>query len=229
MKSSAIETMIATLLSDPDWTLHVSDRALWAVGSIVASSDFAVMHYADPWHRKFFGKRSALVHAVRRGFEPQLWHGSRRERLLNQIERMVTDPVWHANAAEDDWIPAIRDGCQQLRSCLARWSGEQMANHLMSITFRMVDADRQALLETFGFVEHTTQIVDNAADGCALFYTEFWPPLDWDTRRTQVSLRAVCALGDVFRTWLAWKEPTEPRGDWERLISSGLTQLTYEI
>lgn len=200
MKSSAIETMIASTLNDPDWALHVSDRALWTIGSVVAPNNFAVMHYADPWHRKCFGKRSALVHAVRRGFEPQLWHGSERERLLNQIERMVTDPVWHANAAEDDWIPAIRRGCQRLRSAIARWSGAQMANHLMSITFRMVDADRQALLDRFGFTIHTTQVDGNAADDDLVFYTTFQPPPNWDARRRRVSLEAVCAFGEALRT-----------------------------
>lgn len=51
---------------DPQWASKASETFLLSLGAIVASTDYAVAHYTDPWHKNFFGQRGALLHAIRR-------------------------------------------------------------------------------------------------------------------------------------------------------------------
>ncbi len=51
----------------PTWFEQASDEFLLDVGSVVARNDYAVVHYGDIWHPKFFGRHGPLLHAVRRG------------------------------------------------------------------------------------------------------------------------------------------------------------------
>lgn len=50
-----------------DWAEHASERHLLEIGTRVARTDYAVCHYLEPWHPKFFGRRDLLVRAVRAG------------------------------------------------------------------------------------------------------------------------------------------------------------------
>jgi len=225
MHNLTIESVVEPLLHDPDWGHHLSDRALWVLGSVVAPNSFVVVHYADPWCRRSFGNRRRLLLAVRRGLARPL--PSEADPGLERLTHRVNDPNGPFHQPEDAWIPTIRDGCQQIRSRLAIWSGEQMSNHLMRITFRMADADRQALLDRLGFTIHTTPVGGDAADGDSVFCTTFQPPPNWDARRRRVSLETVCAFGEAFRAWLGWDTPLEPRGDWDRLIPHGLSNCWY--
>jgi hypothetical protein len=50
-----------------DWIEHASDCQLLELGSVVAGTDYAVLHYLHDWHGKFFGQRELLEKAVRRG------------------------------------------------------------------------------------------------------------------------------------------------------------------
>ena len=67
-----------------DWAGRVSEHWLLGIGRIAAPTDYAIAHYLDPWHPKFYRQRSELEKAVRRALARPTFP-DRVQRLVDKI------------------------------------------------------------------------------------------------------------------------------------------------
>lgn len=203
------QNTVAELLG-ADWVNTVSEPFLMKLGEIVAGSDYAVRHYADPWHPKFFGQRSVLIRAVRRGLgrPPVSWDRVERE-CLRYLDHLPLDaePVPDVPVAT-----VVLQNLQTLREWLASLTEAQAAD-----LCRMADfGDDAGLLTHLGFTEVILDEDDADADE-----DESWqPPVDLVQRLRQMDPAGLCWLSDHLREELNWDPPEIPHADLSEMVET---------
>ncbi|MHB1524894.1 MAG: hypothetical protein ACYCZN_01215 [Candidatus Dormibacteria bacterium] len=153
-----------------DWITWIGDADLLRIGHVVASTDYAVIHYCDPWHEKFFANRDSLLQAVRRGLSRP---GPDR---MDRVRRWCTTVDSHAEL--DGHIKAVVAGREALHSALCALDHDALADLLRAVAYHINGPqDRaevgDAWLEDLGFVFHWPDedtdgdlVVDVPADLC---------------------------------------------------------------
>ncbi|NMP22640.1 hypothetical protein [Sulfobacillus harzensis] len=131
MRHPTLTTWIGESLGSSEWLLQASESFLLAVGDAVASTDYAVTHYTDPWHKQFFGQRHQLIHAIRRH---DSWIDYRN--YMGRLESLVHH--WQRRWDQPN-IPPIRDqilgGCDDFR----QWFAAQPSQLLFNLLFDAVN------------------------------------------------------------------------------------------
>ena len=109
-----------------DWAEHASERQLLEIGTRVAQTDYAVCHYLEPWHPKFFGRRDLLVRAVRAGLARRVADTG----ILWAMESLRFPDKAGPSAAE-----AVMAGVEGLRTVLLNLDDDALDSLLTEIAY----------------------------------------------------------------------------------------------
>lgn len=198
---------LATRL-DPQWASQASETFLLSLGDIVAPTDYAVAHYTDPWHKKFFGQRTALLHAIRRQDRFLRQYGDRLDRLVEQFHF-----TWNHQEPQP-LSTTILAGCDAFRD----WFKGQSPSHLLTL---LVDASNVAdnAEEADAFLEYDLhcQLQEPANDDDTFSWI---PPADLPQKLAQAHPAILCTAIELVRHLTPLTKPWPPRTDY-------LTLLTY--
>lgn len=192
-------------LGDPDWARHASDAFLLAVGSIVAPTDFAVQHFTDPWHPKFFGHRDRVLTAIQREAGRSNQHVAAVTRCC---QRWASD--WRAASAAPPVADRIRAGCAALRTWLASLTPAHATRLLRAAAAALAMDDGDTLLESLGFTYSDSDDADDA-----------WvAPSDLRDRIAHTDLASICTLAEALRVLTASPAPAVARTDYLGLTAA---------
>lgn len=227
MPKQPLEAIIASELHDSQWRTHAPIDFLLGLGAIVASGDFAVEHFYDPWHPKFFGNRSAVMHAVNRGIEHHTQ--SSNAITVNRITSLCSQWTlrWPAEPSDDASAQTIRDGLRDLQMALQALTPEGADQVCQSIRQGFEAAEDREDEEYYSLGDHFLQSlgymrIDEEED------SRWIPPNDLLDRLRHLKPIDLCVIGDHLRVAWHWPTPPWPRSDYAR-IAQGIRQRFHSL
>lgn len=197
---------LATQL-DPQWASQASEAFLLSLGAIVAPTDYAVAHYTDPWHKKFFGNRGALLHAIRR-----------QDHFLRQyshrIDYLIDRSRWTWNAIETESLrTTILAGCDAFRD----WFSQQSSAQLLTLLIAASNvADNPEAADVFLEYDLHCQLQEPENDDDPFSWI---PPHDLPHQLAHAHPAILCEAIELLRKLTSREEPWPPRTDYLALLA----------
>ena len=214
----SLESVLSTTFGHP-WRDHAPLLFLLSLGEIVSSTDYAVRHFYDPWHPKFFGNRGEVIHAVNRGIHRindiaydrairlcDQWENSSREGAEQAIQRginNIVDGLKRFKESLRDMSFVEADGfCRALTSGVSEWNATD------AFEFEQYDI----FLESLGYlyVEFDDELVIRSPKDLPLL----------PDRLSKQHSADLCAMLDTMRQGLQRPIPQIPRSDYVQLVSA---------
>ncbi|MHB1956446.1 MAG: hypothetical protein ACYCOU_22170, partial [Sulfobacillus sp.] len=164
-------------------------------------------HYTDPWHKKFFGQRGALLHAIRRQDRFLCQYSDRIDYLLYRSRF-----TWTVQESEP-LRTTILAGCDAFRD----WFDRQSSSDLLML---LVDASHVAdnCEEADIFLEYTLhcRLQESARDDGEFSWI---PPDDLPHQLAQAHPGVLCETIELLRKLTSREEPWPPRTDYLPLLA----------
>jgi hypothetical protein len=203
-----LDSLLTVVLGTSTWREEADEGFLLNLGQCVAPTDYAVAHYADPWHPKCFGKRAALITAINRGLESQRHIPITRER----VERLAHDwqDRWRQDPSKPSLTATVRAGLDALRTALAVLSDSDVDRLCCAVANTYQD-DLDA---ADWFLEH--EMGYTPSDDCD-DEEYFRSPQNLAARLSQLDPAELCDFADrVCNAW-NWEPPDVPRTDYQAI------------